>query len=380
MSTHNSKGITDEQIITVLKEEKTLEAMAKRLGCSVRNITKRRAKLVERGLWEVERDSRRIIPEGYAIKRRSQNFDDEGNIRQEWLISEPDKEQQLKMAMQMCEALTAEIPARPAVKHYRHGIPELANQMTFTDYHIGGYAWQAEGGSNWNLKIANDMGKAATLDMLGRAPQAETLIINQLGDWAHFDSLLNITPTSGHIIASDGSPEQMIDVCIELLDFMIVEGLRTHKNVKVIVAQGNHDLFTAMVLRRAFTRLYRDEQRVEIVNNAVPFYAIKFGRNLLGYHHGHKVKIERLPDLFNNEFRHLLGDTDRTLIHTGHQHHQEIKELGKTTVEMHRTLSSRDSHASYGGYHSERATDLITYHKQYGEVGRLSVTPAMLGM
>jgi len=186
------------------------------------------------------------------------------------------------------------------------------------------------------------------------------------------------TPTSGHLLDQDGTPAQMIDLSIECMDYLITEALRTHEKVIVVIAQGNHDLYSALWLRKMFVRLYRDEPRVEFVENELPFYAFKFGKSVIGFHHGHKVKFDKLPALFADEFRHLMGDTVRTYIHMGHYHHKEIKEVGKAVVEMHRTLAARDSHASYGGYHSQRSTDLITYHKEYGEVGRITSSFDML--
>lgn len=108
-----------------------------------------------------------------------------------------------------------------------------------------------------------------------------------------------------------------------------------------------------------FQRLYADNPRVEFIVNAVPFYAFPWGANLLGFHHGHKVKFDKLPGLFMDEYRHLLGGTERTYIH------KEIKEVGKTVVEMHRTLAARDAHSSYGGY-----------PREHGEWSRLTVRPA----
>lgn len=211
--------------------------------------------------------------------------------------------------------------------------------------------------------------------MVHRSPRADTAIINQLGDFLHYDSMMTITPTSGHMLDADSRPEKMIQAGIECLDFLVTEALKHHKRVILVCAQGNHDLYSALFLRQMFTRLYRDEPRLEIVQNAVPFYAFKFGRNMICMHHGHKVKFDALPALFANEYREMFGTTDRTYIHMGHYHHKEIKEVGKTIVEMHRTLAARDAHASYGGYHSQRATDVITYHAEKGEIGRVTVTP-----
>jgi hypothetical protein len=378
MSTHNSKGITDEQVIEALETYgDNIAATAKRLKCDRANISRRRQKLIKRGLWK-STDKAHVVPDGYSIKGKSQYFDKDGNPAGVWVKSDLDKDRQREMMIEEIEKLTADIPARQRVKVKLSGDDQLANMFTFSDYHLAMYAWHEEGGTDWNRDIAMRTLKAAMTDMLNRAPKAGTCIINQLGDFLHSDGMTPTTPTSGHLLDQDGSPTQMVSLAIEAMDYLLTEALRTHDKVRVVIAQGNHDLYSSIWLRKMFMHLYRDEPRIEFIDNAVPFYAMQWGKSLIGFHHGHKVKFDSLPDLFANEFRHMLGTTDRSYIHMGHYHHKTIKEFGKTVVEMHRTLASRDSHASFGGYHSERATDLITYHKDYGEVGRLTVVPAML--
>lgn len=49
------------------------------------------------------------------------------------------------------------------------------------------------------------------------------------------------------------------------------------------------------------------------------------------------------------------------------------------TVIQHSTLTARDAYAARGGWFSERQATSITYHKQWGQVERHTVTPEMLG-
>lgn len=41
--------------------------------------------------------------------------------------------------------------------------------------------------------------------------------------------------------------------------------------------------------------------------------------------------------------------------------------------EIHRAMAARDAYSSYGGYHSRRATESITYHKKHGGLGRITL-------
>ncbi|MNY75349.1 hypothetical protein D3C86_2146050 [compost metagenome] len=47
-------------------------------------------------------------------------------------------------------------------------------------------------------------------------------------------------------------------------------------------------------------------------------------------------------------------------------------------LEQHRTLAAPDSHASRGGWMSGRDAKVITYHSQFGEVGRTTISYEML--
>jgi len=375
--------ITHEKLREELESGKTIREISKEYGISERAIYKRKARLKATG-YDPENERHYKNPEDQAVKGystlvRHKNKDDEsaGTVM-EWVKTDVEKHKQAQAMSAAIDQLCEQIPARIRIKRPPEAPESLANMITFSDYHHAMQSWSKEGGADWNRDIAKQTLKASMTDQLRRAPAAKTCIINQLGDWSHSDGMTPTTPTSGHLLDQDGTPAQMIDLSIECMDYLITEALRTHERVIVVIAQGNHDLYSALWLRKMFVRLYRDEPRVEFVENELPFYAFKFGKSVIGFHHGHKVKFDRLPALFADEFRHLMGDTVRTYIHMGHYHHKEIKEVGKAVVEMHRTLAARDSHASYGGYHSQRSTDLITYHKEYGEVGRITSSFDML--
>ena len=321
-----------------------------------------------------------VVPEGYHIKGVS-TMVESAQGKPMWVKTCQTTTERHNNTMAALDSLLKDAPVRPKIKKNKSSelSSKLLNQYTFTDYHIGMLAWHREGGDNWNVDIAVRVLKASFADMIERAPKADTCVINQLGDFLHFDSMVPETPTSGHPLDADTRPEKMVEAAIKCMDFLIAESLRNHNKVKVVIAQGNHDLFSSIWLRKMFSYMYKDNNRVEFIESAAPFYAFTWGVQMLGYHHGHKVKFASLPSLFMDQFRDMYGATKKTAIHMGHYHHQEIKEVGTSVVEMHRTLAARDAHASYGGYHSERASDVITYHQDYGEVSRATVRPLLFG-
>ena len=58
-------------------------------------------------------------------------------------------------------------------------------------------------------------------------------------------------------------------------------------------------------------------------------------------------------------------------------HHQSVKEYPTCTIETFRTLAAKDAWHHSSGYRSGKDIKCITYHKDYGEVGRISVVPQM---
>jgi len=319
------------------------------------------------------------VPDGYQIKGVS-NMIENSLGKPMWVKTEKSDIARYQAAEKAIDQLLESAPVREVIDLEVKDLSEkLLNQYTFTDYHIGMLAWHREGGDNWNTEIAQKTLKQCFTDMISRAPKAKSCVINQLGDYLHFDSMTPETPTSGHPLDADTRAEKMVECAINSFDYLIAEALRHHETVYVVIAQGNHDLYSSIWLRKMFMYMYKNNDRVVFIDNSLPFYAFEWGVQMLGYHHGHKVKFAGLPSLFMDQFREMYGRTKKTAIHMGHYHHQEIKEVGTTVVEMHRTLAARDAHASYGGYHSERASDVITYHKDFGEVSRCTVRPLLFG-
>jgi hypothetical protein len=194
----------------------------------------------------------------------------------------------------------------------------------------------------------------------------------------HTDGLLPVTPAHRHILDADGRFSKMVAVAIRSIRQLVQMALEKHEAVHLIICEGNHDEASSVWLRLMFAALYEIEPRVTVNDSELPFYIYEWGSTLLGFHHGHKVKNEQLPSLFSAQFRAAWGRTERAYIHCGHRHHCDEKEYNGATVIQHPTIAARDAYAARGGWIAERAVQGITYHKQFGQVGRVFVTPEML--
>jgi hypothetical protein len=316
---------------------------------------------------------------GNVIKRTSTNYDGDGNIRQQWVIQEPEKEKQLELMRAAVDELLEPIKPLPPIERDTTNLnKKLLNLYTLTDVHLGMLAWDKEGGDDWDMDIACRTVKGTFKDMLNRSPDCDECVVNQGGDWSHYDSFKPVTPAHGHVLDSDTRPQKMIKASIHLMRFLITEALKKHKKVNVIIQIGNHDEYSSYFLQQAMIALFENNPRVNVDDSPIPYYALRRGNVMLGFHHGHKRGNDQLPLLFAAAFAEFWGKSKYRDIHKAHRHHFELKEYSGATVIEHPTIASRDSHASHGGFLSNRAAICITYHKDTGRNGLTFSTPEMI--
>lgn len=299
-----------------------------------------------------------------------------------WVKSREDAEQREAILKGMVEALKDEIPrakAKPPLAAYDVDA-DLMTLYTVTDYHVGMYAWGKETGEDWDLKIAEDTLLQAASFLMHASPPAKTAVINQLGDFQHFDSLEAVTPTNNHRLDADTRLPKIIKVATRLIRAMVDMALEKHDKVILVLKEGNHDIVSSIWFRVLFGMFYENEPRVQVVDDETPFTAFNHGNTFLGFHHGHLVKNTNLPLLFAARYRKLWGQSVRGYIHVGHRHHVEEKEHPGVKVIQHPTIAAPDAYNTRSGYLSEREMTSMTYHKLFGQVMRNTVTPEMLGL
>ena len=324
-----------------------------------------------------EHDMVHTVPDGFLVKGTSTLYKD-GEKKIQWVKSSIDAERQKQMITEGIKAATESMPRLKPIKYKGQANSELLNQYTITDYHIGMLAWHEEGGDNWDIKIAEKTLIGAFSHMIANSPSADACIINQLGDFLHFDGLKPVTPASGHVLDGDSRFHKMIRVAIRCLRAMVDMALSKHKTVHLICAEGNHDESSAHWLQELFKVLYENDPRITVEDSPKPYYCYQHGLTMLAYHHGHCKGQDKLFPIIPALFPKIWGVTEFRYVHEGHMHHKQVKENAGMIREMHQTLAAADAHSSRGGYISERATTCITYAKQHGEVGRISVKPSML--
>lgn len=367
--------------LDAVNEHGSYQAAAKALGVSKTaisqsiDILKRNAAL--RG-HAPEYDMTKVVPDGYTVKGVSTYYDRDGKQRGQWVKSSADAQRREQIIKDTFAAMAEDLPKiKPSQAPSVH-VDHLCSLYTMTDCHVGMLAWHREGGQDWDLKIAEEVLTGCFEQMVLASPASSTAIVAQLGDWLHFDGMAAVTPTSGHSLDADGRFSKIIQVSVRILRRLVDFCLTRHDKIVVLMAEGNHDMVSSIWLRIMFKSLYENEPRVEVIDSELPYYVYQHGKTMVGFHHGHLKNNDQLPLLFASQFAPIWGSSIKRYIHTGHRHHTEEKEHSGVTVIQHPTLAARDAYAARGGWIAERQVSAITYHKDYGQVAKNTVTPEML--
>lgn len=373
------KKITDEQLQEELNAGTKIIDISRKYGISDRVIRIRKAKLAKKGVGH-GRDVSHLVPDGYKIKGTSSLVDELGNTKLQWVKTDTDAERQVELMKAVIEGMKSEItPVAPVKAARTKRDDKLLNLYTVSDFHLGMLAWADESGDDWDMKIAEDLFSRWFDAAFQKAPDAGTGVINLLGDLAHFDSLDAVTPASGHVLDADTRYQKLVRYMIRMVRRVVDMALAKHKNVRLLIVQGNHDESGMIWLAEMFSTLYDNEPRVFVDTSPDVYKMVQHGKTTLFFHHGHKARFDAIEPVMIAKFRKAFGESVYSYAHVGHLHHQKIVESRNMIVEQHRTLAAKDAYASRGGWMSGRSANVITYSAEYGEVARLTISPEMLG-
>jgi hypothetical protein len=315
---------------------------------------------------------------GYRMGKVTVQRNGDGAIERVWERQHPEHAEILEALRDAVDALAEDISRAAPVPSPALFNADLCNLFTFTDFHLGALAWHSEGGADWDLQIAEATMLGAMRAMVEQSPLAHTAVINLQGDFLHTDGKLPLTPAHKHVLDADSRYPKIRRAAIRLVRALVEMALSRHREVHLIIAEGNHDEEGSGWLSDCFAVHYETEPRVTVNDSDLPFYVFVWGETMLGVHHGHKVKNEALPLLFAAQFPREWGQTKRREIHCGHRHHRDEKEYNGVTVIQHPTLAARDAYAARGGWIADRAAQAVTYHRRFGQVGRVMVSPEQI--
>lgn len=325
-------------------------------------------------------DMTKVVPEGYRVRGISTYYDKEGDVRGQWVKSERDKARQQEMFEAMVEAMTGQLPPIkeiPAPIFDDAGSDLLACYLV-SDHHFGMLAWNEETGADYDLKIAEQLLKGASDHLIAANAGCRGALVVFMGDFLHYDSFEAVTPTSRNLLDADSRYPRMVRAAIRGMRYTIEAAARTHSTVHVIVEIGNHDLSSSIFLMECLRNIYEGNPRITIDTSPMHYHYFRFGKALIGTHHGHGTKMKQLPLIMAHDRPEEWGATEYRYWWTGHIHHDSVYDEAGVRCESFRILAPNDAWAAEKGYRASQDMKAIIIHKEFGEVGRTIVNPAML--
>lgn len=339
-------------------------------------------------IWEKSKPEGRAPDEvvrltNATITKVSTLFDQAGNVTQQWVAEKPEAIAQAEAWQEYAKALTEDLPRAEPVPAPTVTDDQLMVCYPIGDHHMGMLAWGEETGADWDLKIGERTLQGAVNYLVDQAPDAEQGLLVFLGDFMHYDSFEAVTPTSRNQLDADSRFPKMVRASIRAMRYTIETALKKHGKLHVIIEIGNHDLSSSIFLMECLANTYEQEPRVTIDTSPMHFHYFRFGANLIGSHHGHGVKMDKLPLIMATDRKEDWGETKHRMWWTGHMHSRKTQvavgaqDFSGCTVEQFRVLPPSDAWAAQKGYRATRSMSSITLHHDYGEVARNTVNPDM---
>lgn len=362
------------EFIDAVNRTGSFRKAAKRLGVrhdNVRASIRRLEKVAATKGYSPEHDLVHVVAEPFVAKGHSTYYNEDGRPTQQWVKTRLDDQAYLELlreaAASFAEGVGPITPAPPISGRDTDIIP----WVQIGDAHLGMIAYETETGQAFDLDIAERELCAAISTLIDETGEHERIVINDLGDFSHYDNMKAVTARSGHQLDADGRLPKMIRVYSRVMRFIVDKALEKANVVDVIVNRGNHsevnDVWMAELLRVG----YGHTGRVNVLNNDSLFIGYRMGRTFVMTHHSHACKPTQLAHVMATDFHQDWGEAEYRYIDIGHIHHKmQSKEHPGVVVESWNQLAAPDNHAHEGGWRSRQSISVVDRSRTYGEVGR----------
>ena len=303
------------------------------------------------------------LPKGMRIKELSTLTDGEHNTKLIWHKAKEVEEDPVAVTEEVMKALEGWKPAAPMVARPERVRGKLLTNYLIGDHHLGMLAWAKQCGASYDLKIAEEVLRDATDELVQAAPASKYAVILNMGDFFHADGFKPLTPEGGNFLDRDGRQEKVLDVGIRLQCHCVDRALTKHDEVELVELPGNHDPLMTSALRAIMAAWYRNEPRVKISDDRTGSWFRKHGRVMQAAHHGDKIKPSQMPMYCATAQPQMWGETQYRVAFTAHIHHKE-KIAAESTgmfVESMSTLAGKDQWAASHGYHSWRSMSCVSF-------------------
>jgi hypothetical protein len=265
----------------------------------------------------------------------------------------------------------------PKVKKIKHSGRQqnLLLECSFPDLHYAKLSWAEETNQNYDSKIAAEelrKGIYYTIDSAKKF-QISQILLPIGNDFFQSDSLDNTT-TAGTSISVDTRHHKMFREGYQLV-IEIIDQLKEIAPVHILSCPGNHDQACSLYMSELLDCYYHKDDNVTVDTRAILRKYYQWGKNLIGFTHGNKEKINDLAVLMATEEPKLWAETKYRLWHIGHFHTRRMfsDEKCGVTVEVLPSLSGVDSWHFEKGYTGNiRGMLSSVYDKEIGLIAKLN--------
>lgn len=335
-----------------------------------RNMKNLRRTAASRG-FSPDEDFTNPTPEGFLVKATSTLYDPEGNVKQQWVKTERDKEKYLEDLKEAAQIFVEPFRKQSRVTAKPKGTDaDLLTVYPIGDHHHGLFTTKTEVGEDYDLSKSETILTKAMDKLVYLAPKSKEALIIDLGDFNHSDNARNRTEKSNHSLDVDGRQIDIMKSSIRLLKQCIDLAAEKHEKVTISLAGGNHDGMTSMFLSMILEAHYENHKRVVVMPTGPTIHSFEFGANLIAWTHGDTIKMPAVPSVMACDFAQAWGRTKFRRAYTGHVHHDWVKEYPGCIVESTRVLPPGDYWHNSQGYRSGRDMKSDVYHRNYGRITR----------
>lgn len=363
------------QYIDALNEAGSYYAAGKLLGVDgsqIRASLERLKRIAATRGYSPDHDMTHPVPDTHVAKGVSTYYDAEGKVRAQWVKSDLRQEEYNRQVREAIQEFVADQPKlkTPAVVE-RNYSSDVIPWIQIGDAHIGMLAHAAEVGENFDVKIGERELCGAIGMLLDEMPYSERAVLNDLGDFTHYENFTATTEASGHALDYDSRFPKMIKAYARIMRFIVEKMLTKVQVLDIIINQGNHsrtnDIWMAVLLKA----VYEGNPRINVIDNDSVFIGYRMGKTLVMVHHSDKCKPARLPAVMTADFRKDFGETEFHYIDIGHVHHSSVsQDINGIVVESWNHLAASDKWAHEAGYRSSKSITAVLRSKTYGEIGR----------
>ena len=368
----------EKEILEVLRSEQQQQKAADKLGVSrsrIKGVVKRvKAKAIASG-YIPENGMNEPFNESLAHQKSTVHVKD-GKVVQYWARLKPEFEEQIKRIETAISGFIEPLPKLPNSTFKRPDYnTDIIPWFQIGDAHIGMLAHADEVGHNFDLKIAEAELCLAIDRLIDAVEPCERCVINDLGDYSHYENYSGTTEASGHALDFDTRYHKMIKVYGRTYRYIIEKALTRFKYVDLIVNQGNHSRTNDLQAVMWLDMLYEGNDRVTILNNASVFIPYRMGNTFVMTHHSDQCKPPKLADVMATDFKHDHGETAFHYVDIGHIHHKSVThELGNCIVSSWNQIAPSDKYAHDHGWRSRSFLTVVKRSKTYGNRGTEEIT------